>query len=256
MDASTFISMLCSNKVSCSKLRTCMATERAMNTWQIAPSGDVIESEPVLSDDQRKEPIKNSTATTAATTEDTALGDTDLPPGDATTPAAPEDQDSTTEPEAETKSADEPVNEPLLAPVQQMQAAESQTTKGASVTPSSDGSAAESATAVPSATTIPPESSVPETDAEPETSSAPETSTPSGSKPEVEEYPEEAQLPADDAIPEGEAEDVDLYPCLCARRVRRKYRQNSRRNRRSSDWRDYHLLFPLAAVRECLVTTY
>lgn len=253
MDTDTFITMLCQNTLSCSKLRTCIATEREKNTWQMGPVEDsastVLDTEAVSAGEAPGMLVTTSTEPQEPETRPpgadvlrtSSRTTTELSSRTETTTAARVTELATSQ--AESQEVQKPQDvPPQMADLNEESSAATDETHGA--TSVSSGPASPSSESP--ATTPSTEGYVEGTENE----KAPSTQSPQSPEHDTsEEYP----APPGDVVEAGE--DVDLYPCLCARRVRRKYRQNSRR-KRWSDWKDYNFLFPLAAIRECLVANY
>ncbi|XP_077539135.1 uncharacterized protein LOC144151845 [Haemaphysalis longicornis] len=228
MDAATFLTALCDNKLPCTKLRACMASERSKNMRPQKPPSLPDAEDPIQAGVsgpvQGGVPVPSDTVSTA---EPSASPPTPVPSEEAPTPAAATVPASTSAPPEE-------------------------------VSPASPGGGDEGGRedepSIPASSTAAPAP-------EPSPTEAPPAPVDVPAPPAVDD-PLPPPPPGGEELPPvgGVTDEMSFYPCLCARKAKYrgllwKPRMNSRRTRAVS-WKDYNFIFPLSVVRECLVATY
>lgn len=227
MDAATFLTALCENKLPCTKLRACMASERSKNMRPQKPPSLPDAEEPIQAGVsgpvQGGVPVPADTVSTAE------------PPANPATPAPPEES-STVSVATVPASTAGPPEEASPAPPD-----------------GGDEGGREDEPSIPPSSPAAPAP-------EPSPTEAPSVEVP---QPPAVDDPLPPPPPGGDELPPvggGVSDEMSFYPCLCARKAKYrgllwKPRMNSRRTRAVS-WKDYNFIFPLSVVRECLVATY
>ncbi|XP_077487848.1 uncharacterized protein LOC144098828 isoform X1 [Amblyomma americanum] len=221
MDAATFLTSLCENKLPCTKLRACMASERSKNNMRPQMPPTMPEAE---------NPIQAGVSGpeqggVAVPSESTAA-----PPTSAPTEETPE----------EPSTASVVPVPPSTAPAPPPEGGDPPPVK-----PGGDEGSREDEPSLPSTADPTPGTVATE---------APPPPPPVDAQP-----PPDDPLPLPGEVP-GASDEMSFYPCLCARKAKYrgllwKPRMNSRRTR-AITWKDYNFIFPLNVVRECLVASY
>ncbi|XP_075750438.1 uncharacterized protein LOC142817260 [Rhipicephalus microplus] len=219
MDAATFLTALCENKLPCTKLRACMASERLKNMRPQKP--------PSLP--EAENPIQ-------AGVSGPEQGGVVVPEGTTST-AAPSTSGSTAAPPEEVSTVSVVAVAPSTPPAPPSEAADPPAVK-----PGDDEGSREDEPSIPVVTTA-------ESKAPPEPTPAPV---------EVQPPPDDPLPAPPEEVAGGDEMSFYPCLCARKAKYRGllwKPRMNSRRTR-AVTWKDYNFIFPLSVVRECLVASY